>query len=314
MELKFVSVVIPTIGRSSLLNSIESALGQEDVLVEVLACQGSNEFSAESLGKFLVDKRVKIIGLTGVSVPNANVARQNGVTNSTGEYIAFLDDDDTWDKQKLIKQIRALESQPQNSVCSSKSKIHLNGKRDVIWPLISPKQNANIADYLFVRKSFKNNHPMVQTSTLLAKRAVFEFVEFDPSLIVHQDLDWLIRAQSAGVNFVFLDEPLSNYSAGSKDSANNRTKAINSLEWIQKIETYISRQAYAEFLAGTVSSRALQEKSLIFSLRALMLGVRTGELGAKGLAVSIARILFWVFGAPIQIVRNLEPSIRRARS
>ena len=47
----------------------------------------------------------------------ASVARNNGVLNSAGKYVAFMDQDDLWRPPKLERQVRAMEQEPGAAVC-----------------------------------------------------------------------------------------------------------------------------------------------------------------------------------------------------
>jgi glycosyltransferase involved in cell wall biosynthesis len=47
----------------------------------------------------------------------ASVARNNGILNSTGTFIAFMDQDDLWQTRKLERQVAALHAQPDSAVC-----------------------------------------------------------------------------------------------------------------------------------------------------------------------------------------------------
>jgi glycosyltransferase involved in cell wall biosynthesis len=99
-----VSVIIPNYNYSQYVGeAVESTLAQTYANVEIIVVDdGSKDNSLELLESF-GDK------ITVLKQQNAGVsaARNNGVANSDGEFIAFLDADDVWLPEKLEKQIAA---------------------------------------------------------------------------------------------------------------------------------------------------------------------------------------------------------------
>src|SRR5262249_3537179 len=100
-----VSVVIPTRNRRALLlRTLSSVLWQREVDLDVVVIDdSSNDGTAEMIRK-LGDLRVSVVSQErrmGVSA-----ARNRGIQESKGEGVAFLDDDDLWAPDKLLKQRR----------------------------------------------------------------------------------------------------------------------------------------------------------------------------------------------------------------
>lgn len=102
-----VTVVIPTRDRWDLLSSsaLPSALLQEDVNLEVVVVDdGSRDGTADKVSA-IGDRRVRAIRLDeGRGVARA---RNAGIQEGVGRWIAFLDDDDLWSPQKLRLQLDA---------------------------------------------------------------------------------------------------------------------------------------------------------------------------------------------------------------
>lgn len=100
-----VTVVIPSCGRPSLRQALRSALGQRGVAVDVVVVDDSGHGAARASGADLDDRRVRVVvhrRREGVSR-----SRNDGIRAASGEWVAFLDDDDVWAPHKLASQIGA---------------------------------------------------------------------------------------------------------------------------------------------------------------------------------------------------------------
>src|SRR4029453_1391166 len=99
-----VSVVIPTHNRADLLDrAVRSALAQTHADLEVLiADDASSDGTGEVVARIGAarGKYFRHDGNRGVAA-----ARNTAITNATGEFIAFLDDDDEWLPEKLRIQL-----------------------------------------------------------------------------------------------------------------------------------------------------------------------------------------------------------------
>ena len=106
-----VSVIVPTRNRSRLLTAtLRSVLRQRDVELEVIVVdEGSSDDTPAILAAAAQDDpRVRIIRHDinrGVST-----ARNRGATEACGEWVAFLDDDDLWAPDKLVRQLYAAKA------------------------------------------------------------------------------------------------------------------------------------------------------------------------------------------------------------
>jgi glycosyltransferase involved in cell wall biosynthesis len=111
-----VSVIIPTYERSTLLRqTVESALAQTFDGIEVIVVEDGSAAAATALRG--CDGRVRYHRQEHRGVSRA---RNTGVRLASGEWLAFLDDDDLWDPRKLERQL-ALASQKPASIRDSRS-------------------------------------------------------------------------------------------------------------------------------------------------------------------------------------------------
>jgi len=103
-----VSVIIPTYDRAHLLHrSIQSALNQTCKDLEVLIVDdGSTDETFDAVKPFFRYPQVRY--LRHETNKGHQAARNTGIKNARGEYIAFLDSDDTWIPQKIELQLDAI--------------------------------------------------------------------------------------------------------------------------------------------------------------------------------------------------------------
>ena len=104
-----VSVVVPTRNRSTLLAmTLRSVLRQQQVDLEVIVIDEASTDGTAALLAALGDSRVRVIHHDrprGVSS-----ARNRGAAEARGEWLAFVDDDDLWAPDKLVRQIDAAQA------------------------------------------------------------------------------------------------------------------------------------------------------------------------------------------------------------
>jgi glycosyltransferase involved in cell wall biosynthesis len=101
-----VSVVVPTHNRSGLLAlTLRSVLWQHDVDLEVIVVDdGSTDDTAQVLAA-LGDPRTRRIHHP--TPQGVSAARNHGITEAAGDWVAFVDDDDLWAPDKLTRQLQA---------------------------------------------------------------------------------------------------------------------------------------------------------------------------------------------------------------
>lgn len=199
-----VTVVIPSFNYGRYIaEAIESVLGQNHQALEVIVVDdGSTDDTAVVVRAFGDQVRY-------IRQENAGVcaARNRGVAESTGDLIAFLDADDTWEPTKLEKQVAKFMEDPEiglvhcgmrefDSETGETIRLHLNGGEE------------GVAENLLLWQE-----PVVvgPGGTIMVSRKAFEEVGgFDTRMKCGEDWDFCYRvARKYKVGFV--PEPLVNY-------------------------------------------------------------------------------------------------------
>jgi len=110
VENPLVSVVIPTYNRADMVvEAVDSVLKQTYSNVEVVVVDDGSTDNTRELVEAIPDERVLYLYKEN---NGASSARNLGILEAQGEYIAFLDSDDLFFPQKLEIQIRYLQERP----------------------------------------------------------------------------------------------------------------------------------------------------------------------------------------------------------
>lgn len=182
-----VSVIIPTRDRPQLLReAIESvrAIEGPDLQFEVIVGDNGSTPQTPAIVAALGAKHVKATRGAG-----ASVARNAALRKATGEFIAFLDDDDHWLPTHLRAHLEVLKERPDidavvGQVISADHKMRPVSEP---WPAKPPGEGAEL-----VRHMLGGYFP--QIGAVVARRdALADVGAFDETLIGGEDLDWLLR-------------------------------------------------------------------------------------------------------------------------
>jgi glycosyltransferase involved in cell wall biosynthesis len=195
-----VSVVISTHNRAELLaRAIRSVLDQTYRDLEILVVDdASTKDPEEMVGRF-DDSRIRY--LRHAENRGGSAARNTGIVNARGAYIAFLDDDDEWLPQKLELQMKVFRENPRAGVVYT-GFISIESEKGRIVNINMPGKRGYIFYDLIARNIVGT------TSTVVVRRECFDEVGlFDESLPASQDAD-MWRRLSRTYYFDYVKAPL----------------------------------------------------------------------------------------------------------
>jgi len=280
-----VSVVIPTVGRPELSRAVATARAQRgtlaiEIIVVVDASEGSVDLPAA------VRESADTILWTGGG-RRGSFARNLGVEAASGEWIAFLDDDDAFTVDKLETQLALAMARPNPaSVVVSCRHIQVDsqsGRRSSPIPARLISTGEPVADYLFRRRRPAGGRASMYTSGLFCSRSLARRVQWNSSLRRHQDWDWLVRAGAEpDVEFVQAPEALVEIQLGSVNSISAGASWTDSLTWANSVDGLLSRPVYADFVTAQTLRYAVAARSasgIAACLRALVANRRLPAIG-----------------------------------
>ncbi|PSN20052.1 glycosyl transferase family A [filamentous cyanobacterium CCP5] len=197
-----VSVVIPAYNATAYLpQTVDSILQQTFTDYEVLIVDDGSSDNPVELVAQIVDSRVHIISQRN---QGAGAARNTGIKNARGSYVAFLDADDFWETTKLAKQVEWLDMNPEVGLVHTWVTL-ANPDGSLSDRTIRTDGEGYIWDQVVVY------NPLKCGSTAMVRRRCFEELGyFDQSLKYSEDWDMWIRI-ARKYAFSVIAEPLTYY-------------------------------------------------------------------------------------------------------
>ncbi len=219
-----ISVVMPTYNNAAY---IPSAL-------ESIAAQGYPETEVIIIDDGSTDDTKRVVDQYGQAVryfsqANAGpaVARNTGLAEATGEYVAFLDADDWFLPSKFYKQGAALTNNPRvGAMHGGWTLINEKGRMlEKVEPWhVAPK--LNLATWI-------NQQPVRLGAMLFRREWLTRVGGFDPTMRQAEDTDLLLRLAIEGCQFDWLKE--STYCYRHHDGSMVRSRALEQAEYGQRV-------------------------------------------------------------------------------
>jgi glycosyltransferase involved in cell wall biosynthesis len=264
--LPLVSAVIPTRNRPELVcRAVRSALNQTYPNIEVVVViDGPDPVTLVALGAFQ-GSNVRVVPLPE-SVGGGS-ARNLGVREAKGEWVALLDDDDEWLPAKIEKQMAAAAKISRNDVLVASQYFRRFDTHEIIHPGRFPRPHQPISEYLFCEVPLlRDRVTFLSTSTWLLRRQFMLEVPFDPSVRMNDDSDWLLQAiHDTDAQLHILHEPLAIYhSEASRLRMGTDPKELEagaiSRKWAMRRRSMFTRKALSYFFVTLCLPAAVRGK------------------------------------------------------
>lgn len=192
-----ISVVIPTYNREKTIKRcLDSILCQSYMPVEIIVVDDGSDDNTISI---IQKMDISILKIIQQNHRGAQAARNLGILNAIGDYIAFLDSDDEWLPNILERQIEILTKNKDSVVytdCYTVDDRTLKKKR---WKL--PCKSGNVYKSLLSHPA-----PMFQ-GMLVRKEWLLDMGLLDENVVAYQEWETSIRLAKYH-EFVHISEPL----------------------------------------------------------------------------------------------------------
>lgn len=211
-----VSVIIPVYNSQRFIaTTIESALAQTYQNTEIIIIDDcSTDNSYQIINSYISDSRVNYLKMRENS--GAAVARNKAIGHAKGRYIAFLDSDDVWNKEKTEKQMTMMK---QNNAAISYTAIE-----------IIDDEGKTIKSKIGVRESVDYNYILKNTMIACSSVLIDRYVSGDfrmPLIRAGQDYATWLMLMRTGIKAYGLNEALVKYRRVNGSVSSNKWKSLS---------------------------------------------------------------------------------------
>jgi glycosyltransferase involved in cell wall biosynthesis len=230
-NLETVSAIITTHNRCHLLQkAIQSVLAQTYICKDlIIVDDNSTDETAEYLQELVkTESAISYIHIDAGESKGGNYARNRGVLAAQGDYIAFLDDDDEWMPQKIEKQMKIFQNDPDVGLVYCGGYREFDFGRKKIIP-VNKEFTGDISEICF-KGIF-----CTTSSIMVRKSLMYDSGMFDEKLKFWQEYDLIIRLAKI-TKAAAVDEPLYLLREISSDPSRLTNKLDGWMEAVRYIE------------------------------------------------------------------------------
>jgi len=266
------SVIITTRNRPEMFETaLKSVIAQKDASFEVVVV---NDGSEENFLPLYAELEAKYVsGVTFVYLIQSMTghgpcyAANQGVLHASGDYVAFLDDDDVWqDEFHLKKAKQTFDMEDKNPVLyftRQAAWLKENKLTGPIWlernlAALEKNPTKTPSVYYAYRKDLTANGAFAHVNNTIIKRAFFlEIKGFDEDIRYEGDREFFLRAVDVADSILFADRCISRHYVPDPDQEVNISTLIKALNRLQ-YQSYLYSKLYVAAKSSEVREVARQ--------------------------------------------------------
>lgn len=237
-ERPLISVVIPTYNRPTRLRrAVETVLAQTYDEVELLVVDDHSEMPArETLSDVSFDEIARVEHVRHETNRGANAARNTGIEAANGKFVAFLDDDDLWEPEKLERQMSVFSKSGPDVGLVYTGRRYVDAEGNELLTE-TPVNRGDVTKAILCGGAIAEFSAVMVRANVVSKAGLPD--ERFPSW---QDREWYLRL-SLHCEFEFVPEPLTIRQKGYDDQINTNYEAKKGVSYPLFVEKHRSLAA-----------------------------------------------------------------------
>ena len=213
---KLVSVIVPVYNAEDfMIETLESILSQTYKDIEIICIDDMSKDSSRKIIKEYADKYENVIPLLLTENGGVANARNRGIEKARGRYIAFLDSDDVWEKDKIEKQIKFMQDNKYSFTFTGYR--FMDSESRLLNTVVKAKKELSYNDLL--------KHNAISCLTVVIDR--YDIDEIHMPKIHHEDYACWLSILKKGKKAYGLNETLARYRTRQNSLSGNKVKAAS---------------------------------------------------------------------------------------
>ena len=225
------SVVIPLYNKEHYIEkTIRSVLDQTCTDYEVIVVDDGSKDNSLALARKFESDRVRVIAQENQGV---SVARNTGILNANGEFIAFLDADDEWRPEYLLTIAGLTDAYPESAIFVTAYAVNMGSGKINISTRLEPETGCLPSYWLTLAKGYD----FVWTSaTTIRRQTLIDAGLFKPGEKIGQDLDMWARVARINPRVAYSNHICVNYNRAAEQNARTRVRVAWAGAFLKDLE------------------------------------------------------------------------------
>ena len=299
----FFTIIIPVFNRAHLLReTIASVLAQTVADFELIVVDDGSSDDPGTVCRSVADPRIRFVRQDN---GGASSARNRGMDEARGDYVAFLDSDDRYLPGHLESLKSVLVSFPRCAVYSQIIADRGPGKK-FVKPPRAIRPDEDMASYLMCDRGF------VQTSGLCLPTDIARRVRYRTDAVYGDDTDFAIRLHLSGCAFIMTPHPTVLWSDDLDHSRlSDLRRPLTELSWLEDLRGKIPDRAYYAY-RGWHLAKSLSQTRPFYAL-----GLFLKAVFMRAYSPRLAGVILMQIMLPNRLYRRVTDRwlvVRRART